>query len=161
MSKIFSYNFEKYSPKDIIQFLNHEGFDVVYQDLLPGYREGGFIVKGCPIIVRYPYLKNIENPIFFELHSLAGDVKWENRKERYGLIDLKEIGINSSKELKEHKERYHLSEQDFFKPVEYKNHDKLFSKLKKKFQMKKGERAQLIKDLDWLQKIEKVGKLIF
>jgi hypothetical protein len=39
----------------------------------------------------------------------------------------------------------------------FKQHEKLFNQLKRRFQMKKGEIPKAIKDLDWVRSVEKRG----
>lgn len=130
MSKIFAYNFEKFSPKDIIEFLVKEGQEVVYQRGEPGVEEKGFKIKDKPILIRYPYLKDFGSPSFFELYSLAGDVKWNDLDKMYYTRDSTERGISGGKDK-----------------LLTKEHEKIFAKLKKLFAKKVMKKLQPLKTL--------------
>lgn len=143
MSKIFSYNFEKYSPRDIVAFSSENGMKIIFQKGIPGEQERGFLIDGTSILVRIPPARYILDLKFDPLTSLLGDVRWDTYSSIY--YPNKEEAI----------EKDHT-----FGPRNdglFKQHEKLFDQLKKKFQMKKGEIPKAIKDLDWIRNVEKYG----
>ena len=118
--RAFSYNYEKVSARDIADFVQELGSETQFYNRLNN-KDIGFLIKGTSIKIRIPDVDYIKGVHFHIAVSLHGDVYWDTYDEIY----------QSNSELK-------------------KEHEKIFNKLKRKFQMKKGDHPKAFKDLDWI-----------
>ncbi len=136
--KSFSYNYERISAKDIVEFIENDGYIVNVN-----YKGGGarFTVAGSALHVRIPIVMLVLKSNF-GLHSSAlGDILFNTYDDIYYPEKQKYIDLDHT-----------------FGPrneVLFIEHDKLFHKLKRKFQMKRGELPKAIKDLEWIRSLEK------
>ena len=146
--KSFSYNFETYSVKDIVRLLLLEGFRVTFYssrhidylnareirvDWNAPVKRHGFHVEDWPMIIRPPLIKDVLESNFGRMYSLSASVLWMSHERIYYPISGKR-------------------DENLVK-----QHDKVFSKLKRKFAMsKERELPKAIKDLEWLQRVEKL-----
>lgn len=131
--RTFYYNFEKVSIKDIIKFIEDLGYKLEYV-----YGPNGLKyveIKNIPIKVKTPNIKILKDSNFHISASLSGAVWWRLYSNMY----YSKKSIESGKYDEKNEELY-------------KEHEKLFMKLKRKFQMNKSEHPKAIKDLDWLEK---------
>lgn len=133
--RLFSYNFAVYSLKDLIAFVEKEGYEVELQ-------ENHFRIKGTGINLQFPSVNSLLRLNFHIIDSLSGIVLWRMYDDLYyipGTARLPESLGERDQEL-------------------LKKHEKLFNALKRKFQMKKGEHPKAIKDIEWIRSFEKKDK---
>jgi|SRR3989339_1019954 len=138
-SRIFSYNFERYSAKDLVEFVEELGYKTRYQKGIAGVQERGFIIKETGIIIRFPDINYIKKLNFSPAVKLFGDVKFETYSDIYY--------PRKQEYIKTHHNFGSRDDQLF------KKHEKLYNSLKRKFQMKKDEIPKAIKDEEWLKKL--------
>lgn len=130
--KQFSYNFETYSAKDIVEFLCENGFGVLFQ-------KRRFIVERIPLLsIRLPFIDMLLETDFTPALRLTGDVLWENKSDYY-----------------------YTRDNTLRHPDEFRSHERLFNQLKRKFAMKLNEYPHAIKDLAWIRGIEKKKEVHF
>lgn len=139
-SRGFSYNYEKYSSKDLNNFVEDLGYKVKYQKGIAGVQERGFVVNGTGIIIRFPDIHYVKKLNFDPALKLLGDVKFETYNEIYY----------------PHKEEYLLTHHNYGPRNDglFKQHEKLFNQLKRKFKMDKSEQPRAIKDEKWLKNLD-------
>lgn len=132
--KLFSYNFEKASAKDIIEFVQALGHRVDYLEAQ------GFRIENSGIYVRLPNLNLIFSSNFDLSASKSGSV----------LFEMYDAAYYPQKEecMKKMPPSFGQRNEDLLK-----QHEKLFNQLKKRFQMRKDEMPKAVKDLEWIKKI--------
>lgn len=135
--KQFSYNFEKYSVKDIVKFIESLGHKIKYQPGKAGEQQRGFLVEHSSLLIRFPFIDTILESNFHPGYSRTGDVLWQNYDSIYYSKGSVERGTYDER----NDSLYH-------------EHEVIFNKLKKKFAMKSGEQPKAIKDLDWLKSLK-------
>lgn len=142
MSKQFDYNFEKYSARDIREFLVNFGYKTDYLPNLP-CGEPGFLALDLDLMVTLVdvelYKKKKSGNIYFypRVYWIGIDKLYS---ERYYARESKD-----EKRIKEAEKKYkEYSEEK----------GKLFEQLKRKFALKKGEIPNSIKDYDWIKSLQ-------
>jgi len=134
--KLFSYNFAKFSAKDIVEFVQDIGYTVTYHPGKPGKEERGFYINGTAIIIRPPDVQELLSSSFHSAYKFTASVLWKNYSDMYYLS-----GIVSGKATCRKNETL------------YKEHEMLFMRLKRKFKMSKEEDPKAIKNLEFLQSL--------
>lgn len=138
----FSYNYERYSAKDIVQFLEHTlSFQTAYYNKEKRGMGHGFTITGTPIDIRIPDVAYIEELRFDPMVKYLGDVHWNTFDHMY----------YSEESIKKHT----YDEKDMHK---FKEHEKIFNSLKRKFQMRPEEQPRAVKDRDWILKLKRQSK---
>ena len=143
MSKIFSYNFEKFSARDIVNYCRELNLAVQFKKSVPGQQERGFLVNGTAILIRMPDIDYIIKLNFNKSLRYFASVRWDTYSFLYYPDKEKEIILSHT-----------------FGPRNdqlFKEHEKLFNQLKRKFQMGDDEVPKAIKDLDWIRNLGKYG----
>ncbi len=132
--RTFSYNFEQYSAKDIIDYIQQLGYETEFDS---SNLNGKFVIKGTNMYIRFPFIKELFETNFGLTYSSTASVLWINYPGYYctpGVIKSNTYDKKDNKKYKEHKS--------------------LFNKLKRKFAKKKGEIPKSIKDLDWIKSLK-------
>lgn len=142
MSKQFNYNFEKYSAKDVGEFIEGLGYKIEFQKNIP-CGGPGFVVVGMDLMVTlqdFDLIKKINKNLIY----LYPRVYWKTMNKLY--MDL--YHAKESKDLK------HIGEMQKKYDNYYTQVFVVFNKLKKNFAMKKDDNPKTIKDLDWLKSLK-------
>ena len=133
-NRLFSYDFENFSAKDIIKYVEGLGYKVTFDE--KSYY-GRFVINGTNIEIRVPEIDSVLESDFALLFSATGSLLWQNYSNTYFTPESIERGA--------YDERLENL---------YDEHEQLFKKLKRKFGMKKGMRPKAIKDLEWIRSLK-------
>ena len=73
--RTFSYNFEQYSAKDIIDYIQQLGYETEFDT---STLNGKFVIKGTNMYVRFPFIEELFKTNFSLTYSSTASVLWIN-----------------------------------------------------------------------------------
>jgi len=139
----FSYNFENYSAKDIVDFLVKNGYEVKY--LNNSFFGAAFMVTNLDIYIRILDYNLILKSNFSPVYKFFGDIIWKSIGDLY----------SERNRARESGDKVRIVEAEKKYEEYHKESSKLYNQLKRKFQMKQGEVPKGIKDLEWIKSLDK------